>query len=69
MIIKRRSRLLVVEKVIMLSVIVPFFNVERYASALVEVIERLGCDFVLRGRPLFQVRGRQRLMHRFSHAP
>ena len=67
MIIKRRSRLLVVEKVIMLSVIVPFFNVERYASALVEVIERLGCDFV-RVDHCSSSRS-ARLMHRFSHAP
>ena len=29
---KRRRRLLMVEKVIRLSVIVPFFNVERYAA-------------------------------------
>ena len=32
MIIKPRRRLLMVEKVIRLSVIVPFFNVERYAA-------------------------------------
>jgi hypothetical protein len=32
MIIKCRCRLLMVEKVIMLSVIVPFFNIERYAA-------------------------------------
>jgi Glycosyl transferase family 2 len=149
-IIKRRRRLLMVEKVMRLSVIVPFFNVERYAAenltslaqnaapgiefvlvddgstdatvsiiaegaqrlpavqvvrlgrnsglsaarnaglsvargrylsfldgddvaapghflALVQVIERLRCDFVRTDH--VQVRGRQRLLHRTSHAP
>ncbi len=149
-IIKRRCQLLMVEKVIRLSVIVPFFNVERYAAenlaslarnaapgiefvlvddastdatlsiitegaqrlpgaqlvrlgrnsglsaarnaglsvargrylsfldgddvaapghflALVQVIERLACDFVRTDH--VQVRGRQRLVHRTSHAP
>jgi glycosyltransferase involved in cell wall biosynthesis len=35
--------------------------------ALVQVIERLGCDFVRTDH--VQVRGRQRLVHRTSHAP
>ena len=148
-IIKRRCLLLMVDKVIRLSVIVPFFNVERYAAenltslvlnattgiefvlvddgssdatvsiisegahrlpgaelvrlarnsglsavrnaglsvargrylsfldgddvaapghflALVQAIERLGCDFVRTDHA--QVRGRQRLVHRASHA-
>jgi len=36
-------------------------------SALVDVIERLRCDFVRTDH--IQVRGRQRLLHRISHAP
>jgi glycosyltransferase involved in cell wall biosynthesis len=36
-------------------------------SALIQVIERLGCDFVRTDH--VQVRGRQRLLHRTSHAP
>jgi len=36
-------------------------------SALVQVIERLRCDFVRTDH--VQVRGRQRLLHRTSHAP
>ena len=50
MIIQRRNRLLMVEKVIMLSVIVPFFNVERYAAEnLRSLVQNAapGIEFVL----------------------
>lgn len=50
MIIKRRRRLPMVEKVIMLSVIVPFFNVERYAAENLRSLARNaapGIEFVL----------------------
>jgi glycosyltransferase involved in cell wall biosynthesis len=50
LIIKRRLRLLMVEKVVMLSVIVPFFNVERYAAENLRSLVRNaapGIEFVL----------------------